>query len=381
MRTLESFIAVSVCIVSMSSVSSFVFQQLTSHPAITRFRSRRIASITTQPWDTRLSETFTKRFFASIAADTEILNSRENDEELLLPEQFSIEMPAALSPSSIKAFRDCPQSFLFQYIYKIRQPTNQALATGTFCHSALEQVFELPPEDRTLPNLQNLFRKCWAQKRLADEYRHLFEEDNQRNVDAEIAWGKYSLSLLENYWKYEDPSTVQRPNPVQREVWVRSQIPNGKDSSFLVRGIVDRFDMVRDEQKNVALRLLDYKTGKAPDLKYSPAMNQKIRDEAFEQLKIYALLYKGELPLRFLRLLFLTSQQSRAVAMDLDLGATKEERDEVLRDVEQGLVEVWNDIAKLVAMQDPKAWTGCNRSFCFCHTCRPTFVPGSVWEP
>lgn len=293
-------------------------------------------------------------------------------------------MPAALSPSSIKAFRDCPQSFLFSYLYKIKQPTNQALATGTFCHSALEQVFELPPADRTLANLQNLFRKHWSQKRLNDEYRHLFQDnDNTRNVEAEIGWGTYSLSLLENYWQYEDPSTVQRPNPVQREVWVRSQIPNGNQPSFLVRGIVDRFDMVRDDDtKDVALRLLDYKSGKAPQLKYSPAMNQKIKDEAFEQLKIYAVLYKGELPLRFLRLLFLTSHDNGgAVAMDLDLGATREERDRVLRDVQQGLVQVWNDIAKLVALQDPKAWTGCDRSFCYCHTCRPTFVAGSVWQP
>lgn len=341
---------------------------------------------------------FTVKRWSSVATTEDDLfhthddtqDKKQQQPRLVVP-QLPIVMPTALSPSSIQTFRDCPQSFLFQYIYKIKQPTNTALATGTLCHTALEQIFALAPHDRTLENLQNLFRKGWSQKRLSDEYRHLFEGTTaaERNLEAEIAWGKYSLSLLENYWQYEDPSQVERPNPMQREVWVRSQIPNAtskesssSSSSFMVRGIVDRFDMVRDENKNIVLRLLDYKTGKAPQLKYSPAMNQKIQDEAFEQLKIYALLYKGELPLRYLRLLFLTSHDHRgAVAMDLDLGATQEERDQVLRGVQQGLVQVWNDISELVALQDPNVWKGCDRSFCYCHTCRPTFVAGSVWAP
>ncbi|GAX24006.1 hypothetical protein FisN_26Lh074 [Fistulifera solaris] len=309
-----------------------------------------------------------RRFLASLA-------------EELQHEPLDITMPTALSPSSIQTFRDCPQSFLFQYIYKLKQPTNTALTTGTLCHAALEQIFDLPASDRTLRNLQNLFRQQWAKKRSHDDYRHLFHENEQHNVDQEIAWGQYSLSLLEQYYDYENPAHVERPNPLQREVWVRAQIPFQQDESFLVRGIVDRFDMVRDSQNNIVLRLLDYKTGKAPQLKYSPAMNQKIRDAAFEQLKIYALLYQGELPLRYLRLLFLTSHEQKAIAMDLDLGATPEERQAQLQPVQQGLVEVYQQIRALVELQDPTAWKGCDRSFCYCHTCRPQFVAGSVWAP
>ena len=364
---LSFFLCVWLCVMSVVVSSSFV-----ARPARYWTKSSRwLASVVPTTTATEIQHT----------------NKDDDDEpnELFVRQKPPrITMPAALSPSSIQTFRDCPQSFLFQYIYKIKQPTNTALATGTFCHAALEQVFALAPADRTLPNLQNLFRKSWAQKRLEDNYRHLFETNpDQRDVKAEIAWGQYSLSLLEQYWQYEDASQVERPNPVQREVWVRSQIPNGTTSSFLVRGIVDRFDMVRDENdtKHVVLRLLDYKTGKAPQLKYSPAMNQKIQDEAFEQLKIYALLYKGELPLRYLRLLFLTSHEQRAVAMDLDLGATQPERDQVLQDVQEGLVQVWNEISALVAQNDPILWKGCQRSFCYCHTCRPTFVAGSVWAP
>ena len=134
-------------------------------------------------------------------------------------------------------------------------------------------------------------------------------------------------------------------------------------------------------------------TGKAPNLKYSKAMNEKIQEEAFFQLKIYALLLRekgagkafefntNELDLRLLRLLYLNSASGKAVNWDLDMGATPEERDAVLQEVHTEISNVWMDIVELVSRQDPKAFVGCDRSFCYCHKCRTTFVPGTVWEP
>ena len=115
----------------------------------------------------------------------------------------------------------------------------------------------------------------------------------ERDLGAERAWGQSALQLLNNYYQAEDPRQVMRPNPVQREIWVRADLTvdpslgiTGKGSSanggsnshsnnkhhqeevFHVRGIVDRLDMVRNpEGKGVALNIIDYKTGKAPTLK------------------------------------------------------------------------------------------------------------------
>ena len=364
------------------------------------------------------------------------------------------------------------------------------------CHAALEQLFDLPPADRNLPVLQNLFRREWAAHRLSDAYRFLFEtetvddEDNtnennnnnnnnntdndnnnetnnedagssssssspeqqqqqqHRDLEAEAEWGRSALHLLENYMQVEDPATVPRPNPVQREVWVKADLTvqteagvtgyttttttsiddddnyyndddddnnnddkyntmstntNTTDSNdhdtFLVRGIVDRLDMVRvvdnpnnnnnNKDERIVLRLIDYKTGKAPHLKYSRAMNEQIQSEAFYQLMIYALLLREQhdnksgsgLPLRYLRLFYLTSVDDHAVTMDMDLGDTQTKRDEVLQAVHQDLSAVWQQILELVSQQDPKAFVGCDRSFCYCHKCRARFVPGTVWEP
>ena len=355
----------------------------------------------------------------------------------LHPAQFydasgRIPKPKALSPSAIMEFRACPQSYMFQYLFGIRQGTNEALARGTFCHSALEQVFDLGPADRTLDNLHNLFRKAWAEKRLSDEYGPLFdvavggdegddkdEQHQTRNVDAEIAWGKSALALLDNYYHLEDPRTVPVPNPLAREIWVSSHLSADNGDTFLVRGIVDRVDLI----KGPYLRIVDYKTGKHPDFKYNQVTNERIANENFFQLKIYALLLREMMkkqadadaadavddaaanssgasgssrkkrssglpqnlrtgiPVRNLRLLYLTSKDNGpARYLDMDLGADEEERNAELDAVYADLVQVWGAISELVQTNDPLAFPHCDRKFCWCHKVRPRFVPETVWQ-
>lgn len=307
------------------------------------------------------------------------------------------------------------------------------------CHSALEKVFDLEPKDRTLENLQNLLRTSWSEKRLSDEYRHLFDRDNddetiddedrereppERNVEGERKWGGEGLRLLENYYDLEDPRLVTRPNPIEREVWVNAKLtvdPSlgvtgyvgesdadsaGYGDTFLVRGIVDRLDYVAvppsprcrggNPDGSGVLRIIDYKTGKAPNFKYSPAMNEKIAMDSTWQLKIYALLLRemtasssskarhlqnltGE-EFRLLRLMYLTSSEPDGIAkyLDMDLGETQEERDKALQEVHVELADIWKNILSLVETQDPTKFVHCDKKWCFCHTARAKFVPGSV---
>eukprot|EP00532_Pseudo-nitzschia_australis_P005896 CAMPEP_0168177102 /NCGR_PEP_ID=MMETSP0139_2-20121125/8236_1 /TAXON_ID=44445 /ORGANISM="Pseudo-nitzschia australis, Strain 10249 10 AB" /LENGTH=409 /DNA_ID=CAMNT_0008096053 /DNA_START=215 /DNA_END=1444 /DNA_ORIENTATION=- len=331
------------------------------------------------------------------------------------PDDFGpIPRPKHLSPSSAMAFKECPQSFLFQYLYKLRQPTNEVLAKGSMCHGALEHVFDLEPGDRTLENLQNLLRVEWAEHRLQEEYRFLFEDEDdteagtvRRNVDAEREWGRSALRLLENYYRSEDPRTIRRPNPHKREVWVSAELKvdsslgvtaptmiatTTKAESFKVRGIIDRLDIVQESPRKVALKVIDYKSGKAPHLKYSPAMNQKIFHEKFYQLKIYALLMREKnhasaknnkddsMDLRYLKLHFLDSVEGTAKPWELDLGPTQEIRDQAMQNVHKDLSQIWTDINALIDKQDPRAFVHCDRPFCSCHVVRDRFVPGTVWE-
>jgi len=347
----------------------------------------------------------------STRALSTLLTSMEQDRdvtpELLHPSAMTngtIPAPKSLSPSAISEFKNCPQSYLFQYLWGIRQPTSLVLAKGSMCHEALEKLFDLAPEERSLETLQNLFRVSWSKVRNNDTYRILFgSQEGKWDTEGERTWGKSGLALLENYYQLEDPTQICRPNPVQREIWVRSDLaldsslgvtattkPTPPDAPcFHVRGIIDRIDMYKSpDDGRTALRIVDYKTGKAPNLKYSPTMNEKIVTQAFYQLKIYALLLREKnvdklkgLDLRMLRLLFLTSEDGPGQYLDMDMGATQDQRDVLLNEIHADVAEVWTNINALVTMQDPKAFVGCDRSFCYCHTCRPRFMPNTLWEP
>jgi len=410
-----------------NSVHVFV-EKLSTYPALISYRSkmhkrpcRGISRLFSNPSST---ETLAKNI------------------DLLSPDDFLISMPKNLSPSSANEFRNCPQSFLFQYLFGIKQPPNLSLAKGSICHKSLELVFDLKPEERTLINLQNILRKSWSKERLSKAYCHLFDEKQEeegeprRDIEAERVWGRSALKLLENYFELEDSRLVPRPNPLEREVWVKSNLTldsnNGVtghstsenpkstnesptntnesntrlEDSFLVRGIVDRIDLIGispsstalskgDRIPKMALRIIDYKTGKAPNFKYSQKTNERIADENMWQLKIYALLIRemdadgkkvgnlgkaSGIDLRLLRLMYLTSEKGSAQNLDMDLGSTQEERNVVLQKVHSDLSEIWRNISTLVEKQDPKAFVHCDRSWCHCHRVRPKFMKGTLWE-
>jgi PD-(D/E)XK nuclease superfamily len=324
-----------------------------------------------------------------------VADGDDDSQTLVLPGQISY--PKNLSPSSIMEFQKCPQSFLFQYLLGMKQPTNPTLVKGTMCHSALEQIFDLEPKDRTLLNLENLFRKEWSKQKVeTEEYQNLFwsEELGKWDINAERTWGLSGLNLLGNYYALEDPRKITQPNPFRRETWVYIQLPAryssvsaSRPTTFVVRGIIDRIDMIRHPvDKQVCLRLVDYKSGKTPDLKYSAKMNEKIAEESFFQLKMYAFMWREtknptpNMDIRGLRLLHLTSQDGSAKYLDYDLGSPME-RTQILNDVRENVINTWEQICDLVDTQDPLQFHGCNRSFCWCHTCRPRFIPGSVWSP
>jgi RecB family exonuclease len=249
--------------------------------------------------------------------------------EILLNDQQldKIPLPNKLSPTSLEAFTKCPQSFFFQYILKLKPdpPMTPELARGIICHKALEDVFELAPPQRTLDNLQNLFRKEWSEKRgnreqqqqqqgekqstndtgndsLSESYDSLFRIDGDHlstnnatssnyDIDAEIEWGKSSLQLLENYYELEDP---RNETPLVREMWVNAkfQADSNDKSEFVVRGKIDRLDALSSnnhQQGSTILRIIDYKTGKKPNFKYSTATNERIANEQFWKMKVYAL--------------------------------------------------------------------------------------------
>jgi len=216
-----------------------------------------------------------------------------------------------LSPSRASQFKTCPKQFKYANVDKILEPTNEVQAKGTTVHQALEDLFDLPSEERTTEKLHNLFREAWTKVRGNDEHHNLFS-----SIEEERDWGLEGLKLLNNYMTLEDPRSFE---PIERERWVRGTIED-----LNLRGILDRMD----RNDNGELIIVDYKSGKAPIAKY--------KEPRFFALKLYALLIKeetGEMPVE-LKLIYLQNSTIHTLKID----------NEILEQAKQEILEVWNNI-------------------------------------
>jgi len=216
-----------------------------------------------------------------------------------------------LSPSRASQFKTCPKQFKYANVDKILEPTNEVQAKGTTVHQALEDLFDLPSDERTTEKLHNLFREAWTKVRGNDEHHNLFS-----SIDEERDWGLEGLKLLNNYMTLEDPRSFE---PVERERWVRGTIED-----LNLRGILDRMD--RNESGE--LIIVDYKSGKSPLAKY--------KEPRFFALKLYALLIKeetGEMPVE-LKLIYLQNSTIHTLKVD----------NEILEQAKQEILEIWNNI-------------------------------------
>ena len=216
-----------------------------------------------------------------------------------------------LSPSRASQFKTCPQQFKFANVDKLKEPTNEVQAKGTAVHQALEDLFELPKEDRDTEKLHNLFRAAWTKVRRTDEHHNLFS-----SVDEEREWGVDGLKLLNNYMSMEDPKSF---DPLERERWVRGTIED-----LNLRGILDRMD----RNQNGELIIVDYKSGKAPSEKY--------KEPRFFALKLYALLIRDELGITPIELKLIYLKNSTIHTLKVD--------NKMLDEVKIEILDIWSDI-------------------------------------
>jgi putative RecB family exonuclease len=211
--------------------------------------------------------------------------------------------PASLSPSRASDFMNCPLLYRFRVIDKLPQRPSSAATRGTVVHSVLERLFDLPAVERTPEQASTMLRPEWD-KLLADEPEvgELFADDAGRDEWLESASG-----LLDAYFALEDP---RRLEPAERELYVECDL----DTGLRLRGYVDRLDVAPGGE----LRVVDYKTGRAP--------REGFEAKAMFQMRFYALVLwrlRGEIP-RVLQLLYLGSGEVlRYTPDEADLLATE----------------------------------------------------------
>jgi putative RecB family exonuclease len=190
----------------------------------------------------------------------------------------------SLSPSRAGDFMTCPLLYRFRVIDRLPEPPSPAAARGTLVHAVLERLFDHPAGDRTPEAARSLLPPQW-ERLLAEEpeLSGLFDSDDQRAV-----WLAEAASMLDRYFTLEDP---RRLEPAHRELHVEAKLESG----LLLRGYIDRLDVAPSGE----IRIVDYKTGRAPLEEYEA--------RALFQMKFYALVLwrsQGQIP-RLLQLIYL----------------------------------------------------------------------------
>ena len=229
----------------------------------------------------------------------------------------------ALSPSRAADFKQCPLLYRFRAVDRLPEPPSTAQLRGSVVHAALEQLYGMPAAERGPDTALSLVDPAWD--RVLAGHPDFAEEITGEQRAQLLGEAR---ALLRGYYRLEDPT---RFDPQSCEQRIEVELADGT----LLRGFVDRIDVAGTGE----LRVVDYKTGKAP-----PAARALAEFKALFQMKFYAvalLRSRGVLATR-LRLIYLADGQLLDYAPELD---------ELLR-FEKTLMAIWRAIQSAGATGD-----------------------------
>jgi putative RecB family exonuclease len=188
-----------------------------------------------------------------------------------------------LSPSRANDYLNCPLLYRFRTIDRIPEPPSIDAIRGTLVHAILEKLFTFPRTQRNLNVAEEQLLPTWGEMKASrEDVQGLLPTLNEE---------EFLLSahkLVEKYFELENPTSF---DPTELETHVEAQL----SEDLLIHGYIDRLDIAPTGE----IRIVDYKTGKAPAIGYE--------EKSFFQMKFYGLiLWKtlGRVPKR-LQMIFL----------------------------------------------------------------------------
>jgi putative RecB family exonuclease len=221
-----------------------------------------------------------------------------------LPRTEPQPVAGSLSPSRAADFMRCPLLYRFRSVDRLPEPPSPPAVRGTVVHKVLEWLYDLPAEARTAARAADLVQAAWETV-VADEPEAatMFGDEG---LDL-ATWLASCRDSVQRYFSLEDPTRLE---PAEREVRVEAVL----ESRLVLRGVIDRVDVA----PGGAVRVVDYKTGRAPGPAFEAA--------ALFQMRFYALLLwrtRGVVP-AMLQLVYLGSGELlRHRPDETDLRATE----------------------------------------------------------
>ncbi len=205
-----------------------------------------------------------------------------------------------LSPSRVNDFSTCSQLYKYRAIDQLPESISLDAERGTLLHTVLERLFDSPVPDRTSETAKQILPQHWNDQMEAKPELVALVTDNKEWIDR-------ANSLLDNYFLLEEPNSFE---PTHRELHLEIDL----NEEIYLHGYVDRLDVASTGE----VRIIDYKTGKAP----KPGWEEK----ALFQLRVYAFIYwrnYGVIP-KLLQLIYLgNAQLVRNTPTEPDLIATE----------------------------------------------------------
>ncbi|AOZ72554.1 hypothetical protein BK816_03950 [Boudabousia tangfeifanii] len=237
------------------------------------------------------------------------MTENQGETELQRPQSF-------LSFSRLKDFQQCPLKYRFTMVDRIPEEPKLHLIFGTTVHQVLENLFQLPPQERTLAAAQSQIDPAFALVR---------KENPEADVlfptkDDELALVQRIQAVIFKYFQIENPPALQNGGT---ETEIRTVLPSG----VAIRGFIDRIDVRPD---NGALRVVDYKTGKVPKPQY--------QEKALSQMRFYSLLLNNEKQTLPARCQLVYVEHGKVLTLD------PQETD--LQLIERDINDTWNEMEK-----------------------------------
>jgi putative RecB family exonuclease len=209
-------------------------------------------------------------------------------------------------------FLKCPKSFWYKSILRLPSAPTVATTRGTLTHTALEELFAHPREERTVEVALTKIAPAWDELKSQPSYAAVVSAEAgddatvtgppppQDDGDAvpvidpakEAELLASVEAMVRNYFAMERPQAF---DPTGLELRLTADV-----EGVAVHGIVDRLD-THDSAAGARVYISDYKTGRVP--------KSRFLDDAFFAMKIYAVLVEEALgtPVHALRLLYLTA--------------------------------------------------------------------------
>jgi putative RecB family exonuclease len=152
--------------------------------------------------------------------------------------------------------------FRFRTIDRLPEPPSKAATKGTLVHWVLEHLYNAPIGRRSPEAAHALVPNALtAVQARTPDLDTMFESEADKKQ-----WLAEAGKLIDRYFTLEDPNRLE---PAEREVNISALL----DGTMRIKGIIDRVDIA----PNGAVRLVDYKTGKAPRPQYSASAAFQMR--------------------------------------------------------------------------------------------------------